>query len=68
MYEDLQSILICFVSKQSKTSNAVEMSSLKFAITNKGASQLSVCSNSFPNFVGSLNKRWMYPAQTITSE
>ena len=31
-----------FVSKQSKTSNAVEMSSLIFSITNKGASTLGM--------------------------
>ena len=58
-----------FVSFQSKvkTSNAVEMSSLMFRLQTKEL-RLSVCSNTFPNFNGSLKKGRMYPAQTITTE
>ena len=56
-----------FVLKQSKTSNSVKMCSLKFWLQAKEL-RLSVCCNTFRNFKGSLNKRRMYPAQTITIE
>ena len=52
---------------QSKTSNVVEMSFLIFWLQGKEV-RLSVCPNTFRNFNGSLNKRRMYPAQTITTE
>ena len=59
-----------FVLKQSKTSNSVKLSSLIFwlQLKSKGAIRLSVCCNTFRNFNGGLNKRRMYPAQTITIE
>ena len=56
-----------FVLKQSKTSNSVKMSSLIFWLQAKEL-RLSVCCDTFGNFNGSLNKRLMYPAQTITIE
>ena len=51
----------------SKTSNAMEMSSLIFCCKQKEV-RLWVCSNTFRNLNGCLNKRRMYPAQTITIE
>ena len=56
-----------FVLKQSKASNSVKMSSLIFWLQAKEL-RLSVCCNIFGNFNESLNKRLMYPAQTITIE
>ena len=56
-----------FVLKQSKASNSVKMSSLIFWLQAKEL-RLSVCCNTFRNFNWSLNKRRMYPAQTITIE
>ena len=56
-----------FLSKQSKTSNAVEMPLLIFWLQAKEL-RLSVCCNTFRNFNGSWNKRQMYTAQTITTE
>ena len=53
-----------FVLKQSKTSN----SDVFFDILQAKELRLSVCYNTFRNFNGSLNKRRMYPAQTITIE
>ena len=56
-----------FVSKQRKTLNAVEMSSLIFWLQAKEL-RLSACSNALRNLNGSLNKRRTYPTQTITTE
>ena len=56
-----------FVLKQRKASNSVKMSSLIFWLQAKEL-RLSACCNTFRNFNGSLNKRRMYPAQTITIE
>ena len=56
-----------FVLKQSKTSNSMKMSSLIFWLQAKEL-WLSVCCNTFRNVHGSLNKRRMYPAQTIAIE
>ena len=56
-----------FVSKQSKTSNFVGMSSLIFWLQAKEL-RLSVCFNTFRNSNRSLNRRRMSPAQTITTE
>ena len=56
-----------FVSKQTKTSNAVEMSSLIFWFQAKELRFL-VCFNTFRNLNRSLNMRQMSPAQTITTE
>ena len=56
-----------FVLKQSKTSNSVKMFSLIFWLQAKEL-RLSICCNTFRNFNGSLNKRRMYRAQTITIE
>ena len=49
-----------FVLKQSKTLNSGDVF-FDILITSKGAS-----TNTFRNLNGSLNKRRMYPAQTIT--
>ena len=54
-----------FVLKQCKASNSVKMSSFWLQAKELG---LSVCCNTFRNFNRSLNKRRMYPAQTITIE
>ena len=56
-----------FVSKQRKSSNAVGMSSLIFWLQAREL-RLSVCFNTHRNLNRSLNKRWMSPAQTITTE
>ena len=56
-----------FVSTQSETSNALEMSPLIFWLQAKEL-RLSICFYTFRNFTDSLNKRRMYPAQTITTE
>lgn len=56
-----------FVSKQNRTSNAVEMSSLIFWLQAREP-RLSVCFNTLRNFSRSLNKRRMSPAQTMTTE
>ena len=56
-----------FVLWQSKASIILEMSSLIFWLQAKEL-RLSGCFNTFRNFNGSLNKRRMYPAQTITIE
>ena len=53
-------VSFCFVLKQLETSNSVKMSSLIFCLQAKEL-RLSVCCNT-------LNKRQMYPAQTITIE
>ena len=55
-----------FVLKQSKASNSVKMSSLIFWLQAKEL-RLPVCCNTFRNFNGSLNKRRMYPAQTMAA-
>ena len=60
-------ISVRFVLMQSKASNSVKMSSLIFWLQAKEL-RLSVCCNTFRNFNRSLNKRRMYPAQTITIE
>ena len=57
-----------FVLKQSETFNSGDVL-FDILITSKGASTpASVCCNSFRNLNGSLNKRRMYPARTITIE
>ena len=59
--------LFCFVSFK-KTSNSGDVF-FDILITSKGASTpASICCNTFRNLNGSLNKRRMYPAQTITIE
>ena len=60
-------VLFRFVLKQSKASNSVKMSSLIFWLQAKEL-RFSVCCNTLRNFNGSLNKRLMYPAQTIAIE
>ena len=52
-----------FVLKQSKTSNSGDVF-FDILMSSRGAST----SNTFRNLNGSLNKRRMYPAQTITIE
>ena len=57
-----------FILKQSKTSNSGDVF-FDILITSKGASTPAlVRCNTFRNLNESLNKRWMYPAQTITIE